>query len=516
MTRTVVGSATREVVIGDDRPFVVIGERINPTGRKLLAEEMKNGDFSRVERDAIAQVEAGAHMLDVNAGIPLADEPAILAKTIQLVQSLTDLPLSIDSSIVEALEAGLAVYRGKALVNSVTGEDERLERVLPLVKKYGAAVVAISNDETGISEDPDVRFAVAKRIVERAADHGIPREDVIVDPLLMPIGAMPTAGRQVFRILGRLRDELGVNSTCGASNVSFGLPNREGINGAFLAMAIASRPDVGDHEPDRRGRPDRRHGRRRPPGQRPGRGPLDPAIPGRAARGRGRRPARQPPAGRRRAAAADRRDRGRRGGRRLTAADPAMTADPLVIFTPSGRRGRFATGTTVLDAARKLGVDIDSVCGGRGICGRCQVEQSVGEFAKHGIVSSARPPDAVRRRSRRPTAMTRASPTTAGWPARRMSAATSSSTSRPRARSTARSSGRASTSATSTSTRSSGSTTSRSSRPQLASPSGDLHRAPGGARARVGPPRSRGRPPRHPGAPAGARGGQVRRHGRGP
>ena len=240
MTRTVVSSASREVVIGDDQPFVIIGERINPTGRKLLAEEMKAGDFSRVERDTIAQVEAGAHMLDVNAGIPLADEPAILARTIRLVQSLTDLPLSIDSSIVEALEAGLAAYRGKPLLNSVTGEEERLERVLPLVKKYGAAVVAISNDETGISMDPDVRFAVAKRIVERAADHGIPREDIVVDPLLMPIGALPTAGRQVFRILGRLRDELKVNTTCGASNVSFGLPNREGINGAYLSMAIAS------------------------------------------------------------------------------------------------------------------------------------------------------------------------------------------------------------------------------------------------------------------------------------
>lgn len=240
MTRTVVSSARREVVIGDDMPFVIIGERINPTGRKVLMEEMKAGDFSRVERDAIAQVEAGAQMLDVNAGIPLADEPAILARTIQLVQSLVDVPLSIDSSIVEALEAGLAVYQGKALLNSVTGEEERLERVLPLVRKYGAAVVAISNDETGISEDPDVRFAVARRIVERAADHGIPREDIIVDPLLMPIGAMPTAGRQVFRILGRLRDELKVNSTCGASNVSFGLPNREGINGAYLAMAMAS------------------------------------------------------------------------------------------------------------------------------------------------------------------------------------------------------------------------------------------------------------------------------------
>jgi 5-methyltetrahydrofolate--homocysteine methyltransferase len=240
MTRTVIASATREVVIGDDQPFVIIGERINPTGRKLLAEEMKAGDFRRVASDAIAQVDAGAHMLDVNAGVPLADEPAILARAIGLVQSLTDLPLSIDSSIVEALEAGLAVYQGKALVNSVTGEEERLERVLPLIKRYGAAVVAISNDETGISEDPDVRFAVARRIVERAQDHGIPAADVIVDPLLMPIGAMPTAGRQVFRILHRLRDELHVNTICGASNVSFGLPYREGINGAFLAMAIAS------------------------------------------------------------------------------------------------------------------------------------------------------------------------------------------------------------------------------------------------------------------------------------
>jgi len=240
VAHTVISSMTREVVIGDDRPFAIIGERINPTGRKILAAEMAAGDFSRVERDVIAQVEAGAHMLDVNAGIPLADEPAILARTIQLVQSLTDLPLSIDSSIIEALEAGLAVYRGKALVNSVTGEDERMERVLPLIRKYGAAVVAISNDETGISMDPDVRYAVAKKIVERAADHGIPKDDIIVDPLVMPIGAVSTAGRGVFRLLGRLRDELGVNTTCGASNVSFGLPNREGINGAFLTMAIAS------------------------------------------------------------------------------------------------------------------------------------------------------------------------------------------------------------------------------------------------------------------------------------
>ena len=240
MTDTVVSSETREVVIGFERPFVLIGERINPTGRRLLAEEMKNGDFSRVETDAISQVGAGAQMLDVNAGIPLADEPALLARAVELVQSLTDVPLSIDSSIVAALESGLLAYRGKALVNSVTGEEERLEQVLPLVAKHGAAVVAISNDETGISEDPDVRFEVAKKIVDRAADHGIPREDIVVDPLVMPIGAIATAGRQVFHLIRRLRDELGVNTTCGASNISFGLPNRAGINAAFLAMAIAA------------------------------------------------------------------------------------------------------------------------------------------------------------------------------------------------------------------------------------------------------------------------------------
>jgi len=240
MTETVVSSASREVVIGFERPFVIIGERINPTGRKLLAAEMAAGDFSRVETDARAQVDAGAHMLDVNAGIPLADEPAILARAIQLVQSITDLPLSIDSSIVAALEAGLAVYKGKALVNSVTGEEERLEQVLPLIRKYGAAVVAISNDETGISEDPDVRFGVAKRIVERAADHGIPASDIVVDPLVMPIGAINRGGVQVMRLVRRLRDELKVNTTCGASNISFGLPNRDGINSAFLTMAIAS------------------------------------------------------------------------------------------------------------------------------------------------------------------------------------------------------------------------------------------------------------------------------------
>ncbi|MDH3660106.1 MAG: methyltetrahydrofolate cobalamin methyltransferase [Alphaproteobacteria bacterium] len=240
MTDTIISSATKEIAIGFERPFCVIGERINPTGRKKLAAEMATGDYSTVEADTLAQVAAGANMLDVNAGIPLADEPAILAETIKLVQSLTDLPLSIDSSIVAALEAGLAVYQGRPLVNSVTGEEDRLEVVLPLVKKYDAAVVAISNDETGISEDPDVRFDVARKIVERAQDYGIKPADIVVDPLVMPIGALGNAGRAAFHLIRRLREELEVNTTCGASNVSFGLPNRHGMNAAFLSMAIGA------------------------------------------------------------------------------------------------------------------------------------------------------------------------------------------------------------------------------------------------------------------------------------
>lgn len=239
MIETIISSKTKTVIISPDRPFVVIGERINPTGRKLLAREMAADNYERVIRDALKQVAAGAHMLDINAGIPLADEPAIMAKAIRIVQSVTDVPLSIDSSIIAALEAGLAAYEGKALLNSVTGEDERLEIVLPLVKKYGCAVIGISNDETGISEDPDVRFAVAKKIVERAADYGIPACDVVIDPLVMPIGAMRFAGRQVFKIVERCQRELGVNTCCGASNVSFGLPNRGPLNAAFIAMAIS-------------------------------------------------------------------------------------------------------------------------------------------------------------------------------------------------------------------------------------------------------------------------------------
>jgi 5-methyltetrahydrofolate--homocysteine methyltransferase len=247
MTRTLIASATKEVIIGFDQPFCVIGERINPTGRRKLAAELQAEDFSTVEKDALAQVACGATVLDINAGVvynsnpnPNETEPPLMRKMIELVQGLVDVPLCIDSSVPAALTAGLETCKGRPLLNSVTGEEERLEAILPLVKKYDVPVVAISNDDTGISEDPDVRFAVAKKIVERAADFGIPAHDIVVDPLVMPVGAMGTAGLQVFALVRRLREELGVNTTCGASNISFGLPNRHGINNAFLPMAAAA------------------------------------------------------------------------------------------------------------------------------------------------------------------------------------------------------------------------------------------------------------------------------------
>ena len=254
MTRTVVESKTKTVTIGFDEPFCVIGERINPTGRKKLAAELEMDDYSTVLRDALEQVACGAMVLDVNSGAVFTNrmaadpryadnnfvEPPLMKELILRIQQVVDVPLCIDSSVPGALEAGLQNCEGRPLLNSVTGEEERMELVLPLVKKYNVPVVAISNDDTGISQDPDVRFAVAKKIVERAADFGIPAHDIVVDPLVMPIGAMATAGHQVFTLVRRLRDELGVNTTCGASNISFGLPHRHGINAAFLPMAIGA------------------------------------------------------------------------------------------------------------------------------------------------------------------------------------------------------------------------------------------------------------------------------------
>jgi 5-methyltetrahydrofolate--homocysteine methyltransferase len=241
---TVLRSKTgNEVVIGPDLPFVVIGERINPTGRKALAAELLAGDFSRVLADAQAQVAAGAKVLDVNAGLGVANahelEPQVMVKAIAAVQSVVDVPISVDSSVADALVAGLKAAGGKPLINSVTGEEERMAKVFPLVAEYKCAVIVISNDETGISQDPDVRFAVAKRVVERAESYGIPREDILIDPLVMPVGAVQHAGAAVLQIVRRVHDELGCNTICGASNVSFGLPDREAINANFIAMLIA-------------------------------------------------------------------------------------------------------------------------------------------------------------------------------------------------------------------------------------------------------------------------------------
>ena len=247
MTKTIVESSNRSVVIGFDEPFCIIGERINPTGRKKLAMELEAENFDTVVKDALEQVKAGANILDINAGVvynsnpnPNETEPVLMKKLIELVQDTVEVPLCIDSSVPGALEEGLKAAKGRPLLNSVTGEEERLDSILPLVKKYNVPVVAISNDDTGISEDPEVRFGVAKKIVERASDFGIPPADIVVDPLVMPIGAMATAGQQVFELVKKLKIELKVNTTCGASNISFGLPNRHSINSTFLPMAIAS------------------------------------------------------------------------------------------------------------------------------------------------------------------------------------------------------------------------------------------------------------------------------------
>ena len=242
--QTIIKSPTKTVLIGPDQPFAIIGERINPTGRKLLEAELLAGDFSRVERDAERQVEAGAHILDVNVGVtsvePHKTEPALMIQCIELIQSITDVPLCIDSSVVPALIAGIKAAKGRPLVNSVTGEEDRLESILPVVAEYDVPVIAISNDESGISYDPKVRFEVAKKIVERAESYGIKREDVIIDPLAMPVGAVATAGADLFEIVRIIREELGCNTVCGASNISFGMPNRPLLNSAFIAMAIAA------------------------------------------------------------------------------------------------------------------------------------------------------------------------------------------------------------------------------------------------------------------------------------
>ena len=236
---TVLQSRSRTVTIAIDKPFCIIGERINTTGRKAFAQELRDGNLERVIEDADAQIAMGADMLDVNAGIPLVDEAELLAQMIRLLQDHTDIPLCIDSSVIEALEAGLDAYEGKALVNSVTGEDDRLELILPIVAKHGAAVIGLTNDETGIPETAEKRLEIARKIVSVAGDHGIPPEDVVLDPLAMTVGADPQAVRITLDAIEMIRDELGVNMCLGASNVSFGLPERHTLNAAFLAMGSA-------------------------------------------------------------------------------------------------------------------------------------------------------------------------------------------------------------------------------------------------------------------------------------
>ena len=234
-------SATKEVVIGHSHRFCIIGERINPTGRRIFQEQLRAGDFSAIERDVKAQVEGGADVLDINMGVPLTDEPELLAKAIQMVQSLTDLPICIDSSVVEALEAGLSVYQGRALVNSITAEDDRMAAILPLVKKYDAAIIALPNDHDEIPMEADKRLVLTEKIIRVATtEYGIAQADIVIDPLAMPIGADTSNSLVTMECMRRIRDEFGVNMTCGASNVSFGMPDRHTLGAAWLPMAMTA------------------------------------------------------------------------------------------------------------------------------------------------------------------------------------------------------------------------------------------------------------------------------------
>jgi 5-methyltetrahydrofolate--homocysteine methyltransferase len=239
--RTVLSSASREAVIGPGEPFCIIGERINPTGRKIFQQQLRDGDLSRVEIDVADQAAGGAMVLDVNMGAPLVDETELMVRAVKLIQGVTDLPLCLDSSIVEVLDAGLAAYEGKALVNSVTAEDERLEAILPLVARHGAAVIALPNDEEEIPEDPRRRVELARKVIDVATGrYGIAIEDIVIDPLAMPVGADTTLGLKTLETIAALREEFGVNMTLGASNVSFGMPDRHTIGAAFLPMAISA------------------------------------------------------------------------------------------------------------------------------------------------------------------------------------------------------------------------------------------------------------------------------------
>jgi len=236
---TVLSSPNKTVTIGHDQPFCIIGERINPTGRKKFQLELREGNLSAIEKDVIAQVAGGADVLDVNMGVPLTDEPALLSKAITLIQTLTDTPICIDSSIIEALQAGLEAYQGKALVNSVTGEDERMELILPLIKKHGAAIIALPNDETGIPATAAERMVITEKIVRTVEKHGIPLEDLVIDPLAMTVGADPEAVKITLETIYLIREKWGLNMTLGASNISFGLPYRHALNAAFLPAAMS-------------------------------------------------------------------------------------------------------------------------------------------------------------------------------------------------------------------------------------------------------------------------------------
>ena len=401
MHETRLRSATREVVIGRQHRFCLIGERINPTGRRIFQDQIKAGDLSAVERDVKSQVEGGADVLDVNMGVPLVDEAELLSKVVTMIQSLTDLPLCIDSSVVEALEAGLSAYNGRALVNSITAEDERMEQILPLVKKYDAAVIALPNDVDEIPMEPDKRLALVEKIVRVATtEYGIAIEDIVIDPLAMPIGADVTNGLATLETMRRIRDTYGLNMTCGASNVSFGMPGRHELNGTFLSMAMTA--GLTSAIMDTRTpavvsavkATDLLHGSRRV-----GDGLDLPApAPGRTGTGAGRERVTVPLEGSEPPSLGN---IGREGLMALPGTTPVAhdgTGRVQLSFTVEGgqdRDVRVPPGVTVFDSASWNGIAIDSTCGGHGTCHKCKVRV---DSAVAGL--APRPQDLLRVRAR--------------------------------------------------------------------------------------------------------------------
>ena len=402
---TVLRSASRELRIGGENPFCIVGERINPTGRKIFQEQLRRGDLSRIEIDVAEQVAGGAMMLDVNMGAPLADEAELMVAAVKLIQGRCDLPLCLDSSIVEVLEAGLAAYQGKALVNSVTAEDERLDAILPLVRRHGAAVIALPNDEEEIPEDPRRRLELVRKIVDVATGkYGIPLEDIVIDPLAMPVGADTSLVLRTLETIALVREEFGLNMTLGASNVSFGMPDRASIGSAFLPMAITSGltsaiMDARSPQLVRAVKAADLLTNKDPWGASwiaAHRAAQAQAQAAGAPSGAQAAPMTHVQRAQRSFTTAAPKTAGRPAASALPAPHAASSARVELVFQPSGTRVRVPPGVTLFDAASWNGIAIDSTCGGHGTCKKCKIRIAGGGVPASPLDARAFSPDELR------------------------------------------------------------------------------------------------------------------------